>query len=543
MNRQLKNRIQSVLTANNNASRLGLVRTPTEEKDETVKENLNLVQNLEEYYGFDPITFQKSLSEKNKEGSNFDAGNFETQNTRVLGMPHQFLETADFRIDNSNHFGYCFAKEIFMEKPMVTLIPGKPNYLPDYSEADKEVFGKLISDESTFNGNDTAKGLLEKLIEGNEETRYYDFISDFSTYINYVNLMCRVAAIFLDIGEDLGPDNKTPYKSYNWGNYQLFTSYEMKKSIFNGDSLFEVASDAYEQLKNDLFYGDRTFVNFIVDPSSSVSENISNSTQKSQLEGTFDSMEGIVKEASMFMSSMSEDAGSFQSYVTKAGEKILELGNSITGGFFKKMLGLAEEQILHGSNLIYPEIWMDSEYSKTYSLKINLISPYGSKEAIYLNVIVPMIHALCFALPKQTSANSFTSPFLIRGYATGWFSIDMGMVESIDIDKGPEQSWTVEGLPTQATVTLTIKDFYSQLMMTRSDQFRLFWTNQGLIDFLGNACGLDLTKPNTIVKIDVVQMLLAGKVSDIIPNTYFKLTEGFKNKVRNFFVDTTLSGV
>jgi hypothetical protein len=207
------------------------------------------------------------------------------------------------------------------------------------------------------------------------------------------------------------------------------------------------------------------------------------------------------------------------------------------------MLGLAEEQILHGSNLIYPEIWMDSEYSKTYSLKINLVSPYGSKEAIYLNIIVPIIHALCLALPKQTSANSFTSPFLIRGYSTGWFSIDMGMVESIDIDKGPEQSWTVEGLPTRATVTLTIKDFYAQLMMTRSDQFRLFWTNQGLIDFLGNMCGLDLTKPNSIVKIDVVQMLLANKVSDIIPNTYFKLTEGFKNKVRNFFVDTTLSGI
>ena len=56
-------------------------------------------------------------------------------------------------------------------------------------------------------------------------------------------------------------------------------------------------------------------------------------------------------------------------------------------------------------------------------------------------------------------------------------------------------------------------------------------------------CGLDLTKPNSIVKIDVVQMLLANKVSDIIPNNYYKLTEGFKNKVRNFFVDTTLSGI
>lgn len=538
MNRQLKDRLKTVLTANNTASRLG-TRTPPENEGTGADGEIN----VEDYYGFDPVAEQEKLSKKNKKGSNFDAGKFETQNTRILGMPHQFLETADFRIDSSNHFGYCFAKEIFMEKPMVTLIPGKPNYLPDYSEADKTVFGNLISDESTFNGNDKAKGLLEKLIEGNEETRYYDFISDFSTYINYVNLMCRVAAIFLELGEELGPDNKTKYKSYNWGNYQLFTSYEMKKSIFNGDTLFEVASDAYEQLKNDLFYGDRTFVNFIIDPSSSVSENISNNTQKSQLEGTFDSMEGIVKEASMFMSSMSEEAGGFQSYITKAGEKILELGNTITGGFFKKMLGLAEEQILHGSNLIYPEIWMDSEYSKTYSLKINLVSPYGSKEAIYLNIIVPIIHALCLALPKQTSANSFTSPFLIRGYSTGWFSIDMGMVESIDIDKGPEQSWTVEGLPTRATVTLTIKDFYAQLMMTRSDQFRLFWTNQGLIDFLGNMCGLDLTKPNSIVKIDVVQMLLANKVSDIIPNNYYKLTEGFKNKVRNFFVDTTLSGI
>ena len=162
MNRQLKDRIKTVLTANNTASRLG-TRTPPENEGTGADGEIN----VEDYYGFDPVTEQKKLSKKNKEGSNFDAGNFETQNTRILGMPHQFLETADFRIDSSNHFGYCFAKEIFMEKPMVTLIPGKPNYLPDYSEADKTVFGNLISDESTFNGNDKAKGLLEKLIEGN----------------------------------------------------------------------------------------------------------------------------------------------------------------------------------------------------------------------------------------------------------------------------------------------------------------------------------------------------------------------------------------
>ena len=81
---------------------------------------------------------------------------------------------------------------------------------------------------------------------------------------------------------------------------------------------------------------------------------------------------------------------------------------------YSKLLNVAEEQVLHGSNLIYPEIWMDSEYSKTYSIKMRLVSPYGTREAIYLNIFVPMFHALCLTLPRQTSANSYASPFIIR---------------------------------------------------------------------------------------------------------------------------------
>ena len=57
---------------------------------------------------------------------------------------------------------------------------------------------------------------------------------------------------------------------------------------------------------------------FIIDPNSSVTENISNVTQKSQLEGAFDSMEGIVKEATMFMSSASDFTSNNQSYATKS---------------------------------------------------------------------------------------------------------------------------------------------------------------------------------------------------------------------------------
>lgn len=545
MDRRLASRIQNMLLSSNGTSITGTARDNMDEPingntgatnnnntsdDETNKEK----KSIEDYYGFNPIEAQKQLME-NLEKNN--AGDLDKQNTKIFGLPHQFLETADFRVDSNNNFGYCFAKEIYLERPMVTLIPGKPNYLPDYSAADKEMFQKLLNDDDYEN----SKSLLGKLIEGNEESRYYDFVSDYKSYIKYVNLMCRAAAIFLDIGGEIGPDGKTPYNLYNWANYQSFSDYKytsggIDDDIFDLDTAInDRQQNNRETLYNDLVVGEKTFVNFIVDPSSSVTENIGNVTQKSQLEGAFDSMEGIVKEATMFMNSMSEDLGTFQSYITKAGEKILELGNTISGGLFKKMLGLAEEQVLHGSNLIYPEIWMDSEYSKTYQLKMKLVSPYGDREAIYLNIFVPMFHALCLALPKQTSANSFTSPFLLRGYSTGWFSIDMGMVESIDIDKGPEQSWSAEGFPTEVDVTLTIKDFYSQLMMCDSSSVRMFWTNQGLIDFLGVTCGLDLSKPNVVIKLDVMKMLATGIATDIIPNIYLKLTEGIKNKLHAFF--------
>src|SRR5699024_4261261 len=159
-------------------------------------------------------------------------------------------------------------------------------------------------------------------------------------------------------------------------------------------------------LATDVLVGQRSYVNFYVDPSTSVNESLSNTTQKSQLEGAFDSVEGIVKEASMLLNSISSAGDSIQQFMTSAGEAVLGLADTVTLGLFKNMLGLAEKEVLHGANLIYPEIWTDSEYSKSYSIQINLVSPYGDKEAIYLNVLVPMIHALCLALPRQSSANS-----------------------------------------------------------------------------------------------------------------------------------------
>ena len=517
MNYNLKNRIYELMVSEKYTRDIQ-PRTPSE----------NNSSDNGKKYNYNAVKYASSLAKLTDSQSVFEA-----QNTKILGLPHQFLETADFRIDpDNNNFGYCFATNIYMERPIVTLMPGRVNYLPDFSNDEKRILGSLMTDNSK-----NSQSVLRELISDHGETRYYDFASDYSNYITYVNLMCRVAAVYLNIDKEIGPDGATPYRNYHWANYQSFNNYSAPISDDNILKVIENFTDKLAEktatLSNDILVGERSYVNFYIDPSTSVNESLSNTTQKSQLEGAFDSVEGIVKEASMLLNSISSAGESIQQFMTSAGEAVLGLADTVTLGLFKNMLGLAEKEVLHGANLIYPEIWTDSEYSKSYSIQINLVSPYGTKEAVYLNVLVPMFHALCLALPRQSSANSFSSPFIIRGFSKGRFSIDMGMVESITIDKGPENTWTVEGLPTQVKITLNIKDLYSQLMMSPSNKPSLFFSNQGLMDYLGCVCGVDLSTPNIVLKLRTVQALLSS-INDIPNNAYLKLTESLRNNLRNF---------
>ena len=317
-------------------------------------------------------------------------------------------------------------------------------------------------------------------------------------------------------------------RNYDWKKYH---SVDTTKNGKEAKSILSHVEDFFETVADDLTAGQRCYVNFYIDPNTSVSETISNTTQQSQLEGAFDSLEGIVKEADMLVKSVG--GSTVQGFLDKAESAVMDLANGATLGLFKDMLGLGEE-VLHGSNLIYPEIWTDSDYNKSFSIQINLASPYGDKESIYLNILVPMLHALCLALPRQSSENSFNSPFLIRGYAQGWFAIDMGMVDNITIEKGPEQSWTVDGLPTEVKITLNIKELYGNLMMSPSTKPSYFFSNQGLIDYLGVACGVDMTIPNIYFNWRLAKALITGKFKDIPNNTYYHLSETVRNALQKY---------
>lgn len=511
-----------------------------EDEDEDKKKDKSLADELMELVSEGVGNYEQISTDyaKNLRRKMTSEMNFDYQNTRIFGMPHQFLPTADMRIDMNHAFGYCFAKDIFMERPIVTLMPGTTNFLPDMSKSDKKAFASLMGDVNSGNNKEILQSILSSF-DADDGQRYYDFKADYPTYIRYVNLLCRTCAVYLGIGNTIGPDGKHRYKYYDWGNYMPYQKYTVPSEIGDKNifSLTDTLANLYNKLmtlKSDVFIGYRQYTHFYVDPSTSISENISNTAQKSQLEGMFDTAESVVKEANMILNSISDATSYIQNFLESFTTKLMDVANSVTFGFFNNILGNSGQEVLHGANLIYPEIWIDSEYSKDYTIVIDLVSPYGSDEAIYLNIIVPMMHLLAYAIPRQSTANSYVSPFLVKAFLKGSFSCEMGIVSSISFDKGPDNSWSVNGLPTHVKVTMNVHDLYSKLMMTPAHKPSLFFANQGMIDYLGSLCGLDLTVPNITTKMETVKALLGDYTpSNMMGKLYRNMTASLNDKIRN----------
>lgn len=452
-----------------------------------------------------------------------------TASTRLFGSPHQFTPETDFRIGTGDYgLGRKYMESIITEAPIVYFLPGKPNYLPDLTEKEREGLKSFM----LSNKNGDNQKLIDKIL-GNNESRYFGFLADYASYMRYVNLLCRFSAVYMGIGDTRAINtSKTPYKYYDWANYRYENTYKQKQSkdtsFFN---FAELKTDAYEAL-----FGNYQYVQFFAEPNTSFSESANNNTAESKMASAFDSAEGIVKELPFLTNTMAVknvDAmkDSFATGMNDIQEKMLANGNE---NFFSRLMGLSSK-VLSGSNVIFPQIWGDAAYNKSYNINIKLVSPYGSKEAIYLNIIVPLMHLLALALPRQTTANSYASPFLVKAFAKGWFSCEMGIIDSISIDKGGDKSWSVHSLPTEVNVQIGIKDLYSNLMVTPNSSPDLFFQNSGMIDFLAVTCGVDITKPRYATQLDALFAMLFSSVKDIPANWYRDAQQSLRNSIEGLF--------
>lgn len=455
-------------------------------------------------------------------------------NPNMFGLPYQFPSTTDPRIATvSNVLGRKYASNIGTEAPICTFIPGTASYLSNNNSKNK-----INSAIALLSGNENFTGVggvsLSSAKEDFDSKRLYDFKNDYTDYIKYVNALCRAGAIFLEIGDVRLGD--TPLKSYNWKNYRWGSSGSNSISGSVGASSAGLPSDSSSGDSSlDRIATNKYFVQFYVDADVSSSDNFSNSTSESMIKGMLDTGSSTMKELA-FMANSGIGADGLSSFVDSSSNALTSGISSILGGGtvtngLSRIINLGSET-LKGNNLIMPDVYQSSSYTKSYSITIHLKSPYGNRLGYYLNIFVPMIHALCLAMPRQASANSYESPFLVKAYVDGIFSCNMGIIQSISVSKSAE-SMTIDGLPTEVDISIDLVDLYSGIQMTDSQSPLLFMNNSSLIEFLSVNCGLSLISPNISKKVDLLADTTLNAFRDIPTNVGGRVKEGIYSWVNS----------
>ncbi len=393
----------------------------------------------------------------------------------VYGMPYQFSSLVDPKVigddGKKGKFGKLFADRILAEMPILMLSPGAPSYMPNYSNSD--VKSNLITEVAKA-GIDGVEDLLTKIVGEEGGGKFYTFKHDYEGYFNYLNPFIKQLAIYLGIqNEEIGGKK---IKNINWASYQA-------------NFIGEYASD-------------NNSIGFYVDAESQISESFSNSTQESKFSSAVNQVNDLSREIQFLMGGVAGEE--FKQLVDNNFNDAFAQIEQFTSKYVQVLPGLLTSRLKNtfdaikvGGQLVFPEIWNDSDYGRDYDISIKLRTPDGDTLSWFMNIGVPLIHLLTFTLPRRLGDNGIQSPFLVRAYYKAFFNVNMGIITSMSISRGDKCKWNIQGLPTDIDVSLTIKDLYQSLSM-ESETNEMFCRNTDQLDFIANLCGINVNKPDII---------------------------------------------
>ena len=449
--------------------------------------------------------------------------NFTISNIRgIFGMPYQFMESADPRLTNKpGAIGRKYAREIVSNMPLLLITPGKPVFMGSYSEDDK----KTILEQ--FIG--VAGGLVDQISDAvlsDKFGKYYSLEPDYRGYYEYVNPMCRIAARVLNVHKYTV--DGTRLDMYNWA-FKTNEAFDKLFSVYRGCTAWYCDSET------------------------SISDSWTNGTAPSMLADKINSLSDYGRELNFILGTAKAETGvaldqftspkNLQKNIDNVNDFINSaLGQNSVSGIFKTLTNTAQT-VVAGGKLVFPEIWSESSFARSYDVRLKLVSPDADDLSLYLNIIVPMLHLLGLVLPresggKDTKGHGYISPFLVRGFYKGLFNVDMGIITDMTFTKGKESAWSLSGIPTTVDVSFTIKDLYSDMYMSNMDQLtNNTMTNIILMDYISNLCGVNINE------VDVyrgIEMFFMNNVLNRVTDTwhlkiYGRLDQWITNKYQAIF--------
>lgn len=440
---------------------------------------------------------------------------------RVFGMPYQWMDIADRRIPGTN-IGRTFGAKIASKIPLLILTPGLPEFLAGYSSKEKNA---LIQKLSGGADGISLQSLADGIIGKGKETKYYQLRFAKKEYFTYVNAMTNALAAYLGIS-----DEDSPYGG-KIGNFDWST-------LTSSSSLSRQLS----------YYG---AVAFYLNSETSISESFSNDTTQSQLAAKVNEMSGMVREL-QFITGLS-NISFYDNANTDSGNVINNTasgnnaGDSMFGGIgsFIDNLKTGAKTVFAGGKLVFPEIWSDSSHSVSYTVNIKLTTPDFDKYSWFLNIGAPLIHLICMSAPRQMGANGYASPFLVRAFYKGFFSIDSGMIGSLSITKGTDGGWTIDGLPTVVDVSIDIKDLYHSMNIIAPDvigdlsgnlSMESSLKNVNALTYLANMAGVNINQTDIGRAFRLAYWSMTGQAKQLLSNGPMQaLTQSVMNRILHMY--------
>ncbi len=396
----------------------------------------------------------------------------------IHGMPYQFMPEVDQRLIGGT-FGRKYAEKIVSKMPLLLLTPGAPDYLSRFDKDDKNNILQYMAGVATSANMPDIESLLSK------QGRYYTFRFDYMNYYRYVNPMCQMGAQFLGIG-DKKIDN-TKLKNYQW---EKWVNSNLKGVI-----------------------SQKEFVAFYIDSETQISESFSNSTGESMLSQKAKGVSDLSREVSFLLGAgagVELEGLQMENYKENLAEFEKFADKYLNGSAMIKNIGAGFYSIATGGKLIFPEIWNDSSFSKSYDVSMKLRTPDSDPFSWYMNIYVPLMHLIAMTAPRQMvpskgmiNPNAYQAPFLVRGFYKGLFSCDMGIITGLNISKGSQAAWTPDGLPTEVDVSISIKDLYPVMAISDQTDASMLLNNTVLIDYLATSCGINVNKPEVLRMVDI----------------------------------------
>lgn len=446
---------------------------------------------------------------KNNEKKMNDIANV-TNLKGIFGIPYQFLDTVDYRCNGST-IGRKYTEKILSRSPLLFLTPCTQKFLEGFKAEDQAtILAQLTSSGHVAVGDVSKTG------------KYYTTEFAFDEYYRTVNKMCSELSYFLGIS-DVEVPNLGKLGNVNWANSLNST---FKK-----------------------FFASKSSVVFYMDGSSiaTVSDSFSNSSTESALANTINQYGDMSRELQFLLgpeSALAELMNKRDDITANIQEGLGDIISGLTGEMLADLASTGINTILSGGKIIFPKIWGDSQYNRSYSFEIKLRSPDHDKISIFLNVLVPFVHLLGMTLPRSVDSNNpnaFQSPLLVKAFCKGMFNIDMGLITDLSVSRGAECQWNDDGLPTQIDISISIEDLYQSLMLTRVDGSGTIIgnminnnldlvTNTAMVDFLANMAGLN------VADVEVgrrVYLYYAVSKSDVarLPSTIYTIAD---NMYQNF---------